>query len=201
MTPAPISVDRLRELLDKATPGPWSQDHRRGKDGGYRTQVFDASGGEIATLAWHPKPARYEDGRKIISTDRAENAELIVAMHEALPALLHQLAERDAKLAELRQACWEARAVLGFDNDGDPTPDALVYPSLADLVRRDAAEFRKDYDEACNEAHAAERAREEATGLLLEWADDAEANGYAASEYPLVARTRAFLAASGGKAQ
>jgi len=56
------------------------------------------------------------------------------------------------ELAELRQAVWEARAILGFDNDGDPTPDALTFPTLAVLVKRDAAEFRKDYDGACDEA-------------------------------------------------
>ena len=140
MTPAPISVERLRELLAKATPGPWSQDHRRGKDGGYRTQVFDASGSEIATLAWHPKPARHEDGRKIISTDRAENAELIVAMHEALPTLLHQLAEREAEVERLRAENLRVRG-----------------QRIAALVQRNEQREAKE---------AAERAREEARELL-----------------------------------
>jgi hypothetical protein len=62
--------------------------------------------------------------------------------------------------AELRQACWDARATLGFDNDGDPTPAALVYPTLAELVKRDAAEFRKDYDDALTELASLQRERD-----------------------------------------
>lgn len=70
-------------------------------------------------------------------------------------------ADHAAEVAALKQAYWEARAILGFDNDGDPTPAALTFPTIPDLMRRDAAEFRKDYDEACD-ALAAANARAEA---------------------------------------
>lgn len=73
--------------------------------------------------------------------------------------------ERDALAAEVeryRQAIWDARALMGFDNDGDPTPAAVTYPHLADMLLRDAAEFRKDYDEACSEAAEAEGLRADA---------------------------------------
>lgn len=53
------------------------------------------------------------------------------------------IAERDA----LRQACWHARAIMGFDNAGDPTPAALSYPPLAQLIVDNAHEFGRDYDE------------------------------------------------------
>ena len=62
----------------------------------------------------------------------------------------------EQELKELRQAVWDARATLGFDNSGNPTPDALKHPTLAELVKRDAAEFRKDYDDALLESCAIE---------------------------------------------
>lgn len=55
------------------------------------------------------------------------------------------------EIAPLRQAIWDAYGILGFDRDGDPTPDALVYPSLGDLIRQAATEQRKDYDDALSE--------------------------------------------------
>lgn len=73
--------------------------------------------------------------------------------------------ERDALAAEVlryRQAIWDARALMGFDNDGNPTPAALAYPHLADMLLRDAAEFRKDYDQACSEADEVEGLRADA---------------------------------------
>ncbi len=65
--------------------------------------------------------------------------------HAAVGALI---AERDA----LRQACWEARAIMGFDNDGCPTPAAVVYPTMHEGVVQWARELRKDYDDACAES-------------------------------------------------
>lgn len=72
----------------------------------------------------------------------------------ATPELVARATRAESELAALRQAVWDARAILGFDNGGDPTPDALAQPTLAELVLRDAREFRKDYDEACDEAAA-----------------------------------------------
>lgn len=58
------------------------------------------------------------------------------------------------ELVELRQAVWDARAIMGFDNDGDSTPDALKFPTLAVMVIADAKEMRDDYDAAIAELDA-----------------------------------------------
>jgi len=63
------------EVMPPATPGPWFQSHRRNADGMYRTQVYDAAGEEIATLAWYPV---HQPGG-VIATAREANARLIVA--------------------------------------------------------------------------------------------------------------------------
>lgn len=46
-----------------------------------------------------------------------------------------------------RQALWDIYGILGFDQDGDPTPDALVAPPLIEVVVNAAKEFRAEYDE------------------------------------------------------
>ena len=60
-----------------------------------------------------------------------------------------------AERAALRQAVWDAYGILGFDQDGDATPDALAHPPLPDFLRQFAAEARLDADEALNEAKGA----------------------------------------------
>lgn len=44
-----------------------------------------------------------------------------------------------------RQALWDIYGILGFDQDGDPTPIALK-SDLAKLVVDAAREFRADFD-------------------------------------------------------
>lgn len=53
---------------------------------------------------------------------------------------------------DYRQALWDIYGILGFDQDGDKTPDTLVHPPLIQLVKEAAEQFRKDYDDACEEA-------------------------------------------------
>jgi len=60
-----------------------------------------------------------------------------------------------AEVERLRQAHWDARAVMGFDNDGDPTPHAVV-SDFCELILRDAKAMRADLDESRKEAEAAE---------------------------------------------
>lgn len=70
------------------TPGPWFQSHRENKEGMWNTQVYDAKGETIATLAWYPVPQH----NGVIETSREANAHLIAAapeMLEALKAMLH----------------------------------------------------------------------------------------------------------------
>jgi len=97
-----------------------------------------------------------------------------------------QIAQRDreveelrAKVASLRQAYWDARAAMGFDNDGDPTPAALLSP-MEDLMRQDAESQREDYQSALRELAAAEaqvaqlradaERKDEAMEKLRQWA-------------------------------
>jgi hypothetical protein len=65
-------------------------------------------------------------------------------------------ADRDS----MSQALWDVHAALGFDTDGDKTPDALVTP-IGPMVVAAAEEFRRDYEETIAEfaAVAAEDAR------------------------------------------
>lgn len=53
----------------------------------------------------------------------------------------------------LRQALWGVYAILGFDTNGDATPDALV-SDIAKLVTDAAKSFRAEYDEAIASAPA-----------------------------------------------
>lgn len=77
---------RLRELHEKATPGPWSVIEREDERDGEDDLVFMRStGGDLSILS------------------RAD-AHFIAEMRNALPALLDRLAEQDEKLAELEGA-------------------------------------------------------------------------------------------------
>jgi hypothetical protein len=80
-------------------------------------------------------------------------------MYEALIARLRAMTEGDIEtieaaadaleeLKELRLAVWKAYEILGFDTDGDETPDNLSHPALSKLIVDAATEARKDYDDA-----------------------------------------------------
>jgi hypothetical protein len=56
------------------------------------------------------------------------------------------------EIERLRQAHWDGRAIGGFDNDGNPTPKAVV-SNFSELIRRDWADMRADLDEARNELY------------------------------------------------
>ena len=76
------------ECQQAHSPLPWRQEHRECADKNYRTQVIDARGSEVATLAWNPV-----HGNGVIWTNRAENAEFIVRAcnsHDALVATLKE---------------------------------------------------------------------------------------------------------------
>ena len=65
------------------TPGPWIQDHRKGSDGMYRTEVFSERHGGIATCEWTPNNL----GNGVTETYREANARLIAASPDLLDAL------------------------------------------------------------------------------------------------------------------
>lgn len=56
---------------------------------------------------------------------------------------------------DLAQALWDINAILGFDQDGGSGPQALIagmgWAGFIDCMKRDAAEFRKDYDDLLGE--------------------------------------------------
>jgi hypothetical protein len=72
----------------------------------------------------------------------------------------------EKEVARLRQAHWDGRAVGGFDNDGDPTPRAVV-SDFAALILSDWREERATHDELMAENEAAEKARDEARRDVL----------------------------------
>jgi len=85
-----MTVDKaaLRELLEKATPGPWSTYVRRGA----AISVGASHNLTVATIA--VPPVGYH----------VANAHLIAAARESLPALL---AENEALRAELQARQWQ----------------------------------------------------------------------------------------------
>ena len=109
-----ISAEKIEELLQleaKATPGPWSQDHRRREsDGYYRTEVFDSKSETIATLAWHAVPTD-----RGYTTDRGENAEFIAASRNSIKDILLELRDTREREAVVNQAYYG----YGCSNCGD----------------------------------------------------------------------------------
>ena len=69
--------------MSKHTPGPWEAKHRAGHDNQYRTEIFSAEHGGIATCAWTPKNC----GNGVTGTYREANARLIAAAPDLLEAL------------------------------------------------------------------------------------------------------------------
>lgn len=62
-----------------------------------------------------------------------------------------ELAEVKRQRDVLAQAIWDARAALGFDNDGDPGPSASIagmgYDWFASAHVKEAREQVADYDD------------------------------------------------------
>jgi hypothetical protein len=89
------------------TPGPWGFKHRAGSDGDYRTEVFSAKYGGIATCDWTIKNC----GNGVTGTYREANARLIAAAPDLLAACIAMLAERTGA-AQLSDACQIAREAI-----------------------------------------------------------------------------------------
>ena len=83
----PEMLAELRRLLDAATPGPW------------RDEMMQGQGLTLtAIIAGKPNP---DDLRVIASTLAHDDARVLIAAVNALPALLDAAAERDALAAKL----------------------------------------------------------------------------------------------------
>ena len=74
-------LQTLAPLAATATPGEWQQSHRKGVHGMCSTQVYDAHGATIASIAWHAKPIDEDGG---IGTYREANAAFIAAARNLL---------------------------------------------------------------------------------------------------------------------
>lgn len=94
-------IARLREMLAAATPGPWWRDDRTGA-----IEAVDGS-----PVHWLPS---------------REDAALIVAMHEALPALLDVVGAAE-------------RVMLDVDDDGVAERDDVAVEALRAALSRLAA--------------------------------------------------------------
>ena len=85
--PTPEKLAELRRLLDAATPGPW------------RDEMMQGQGVTLtAIIAGKPNP---DDLRVIGSTLAHNDARVLIAAVNALPALLDAAAERDELAAKL----------------------------------------------------------------------------------------------------
>jgi hypothetical protein len=68
---------------------------------------------------------------------------------------LNKAKELEVELKAIKQAHWDARAKWGFDNDGDPTPVALTFPTFDHLITDDwneVIERQKQLQSSHNEA-------------------------------------------------
>ena len=134
----PETLAELRRLLDAATPGPWRDEMMQGK-GVTLTAI----------IAGRPNP---DDLRVIGSTLAHNDARVLIAAVNALPALLDAAAERDA-LAESVRAYgrtidrWGLLIIAATHSEGITTPDGdgdweVIESRLAEvpalLAERDA---------------------------------------------------------------
>lgn len=122
-----IDTQRLRELMEKATPGPW-----RLKTSGNFGNMIEADSGKRSGL-------HLDDGMRSVASyqycgpsDRydeqeattAATGELIVAAVNALPALLARIAELEAEREKVLAA--PVAEVTGHDEGGDEVPVAFM---------------------------------------------------------------------------
>ena len=136
--PTPEKLAELRRLLDAATPGPW------------RDEMMQGHGVTLtAIIAGKPNP---DDLRVIGSTLAHNDARVLIAAVNALPALLDAAAERDA-LAECVRAYgrtidrWGLLIIAATHSEDITTPDGdgdweVIESRLAEvpalLAERDA---------------------------------------------------------------
>lgn len=63
----------------------------------------------------------------------------------------HRFPSQQDEIGRLRQAIWDACAVLGMDTDGNATPRHLIHPPLDELIVSEARRARQDYDDLLEE--------------------------------------------------
>lgn len=100
----------MTDTAPDATPRPWFQSHRCRSDGMYSTEIYDARGETIATVAWYPVSL----GEGVAGTARDANAALIVEAVNAYDALRLEN-ERLRKELEAEKKRAEAYREAGID--------------------------------------------------------------------------------------
>jgi hypothetical protein len=101
------------------TPGPWFQSHRKKPDGMHSTEVYDAAGETIASIAWYP--VKTENGN--IATAREANARLIAVAPKMADVLREILRwANDANHPEGGSTSWFEDKILDVFDDirGNP---------------------------------------------------------------------------------
>ena len=156
MTPAPISVERLRELLAKATALPWEADA-----GTVRPAPESPDRVTIAYCSGEGSPQGEAD------------AELIAAAINALPALLHQLAELERDNATMRGTDYhqvgveQEQEIIDLEAKlAEREAEVAKWRERSETNERLRCEVMALFNGAASDLRAAERAREEACGLL-----------------------------------
>ena len=85
----------------------------------------------------------------------------MISMQDKLAATEQRAQTAEVRLGTLAQAMWDARGILGFDNDGDPHPWASIagmgHEWFAKQHVTEATEARKDHDDALGEQPTAEQ--------------------------------------------
>ena len=131
MTGQQIDRDRLRELAENATPGPWE------------AQDYDDHPGDEGSCVLTHEPER---GTRAIAYAIAypwttpescdADAEFIAAARQAVPALLDMLDQAEARIEAVRDelALWDAA----------PAGQVMPVNGAAYLIRRALDELRKD---------------------------------------------------------
>jgi len=110
------------EICQKATPGPWEAEHRKGANGMYRTEVFSKQHKVIAICAWTPKYC----GNGVVKTYREANAEFITLAREALPYWINRAVELERELKRIR---------LGMGDDYGDDPIKVIQTLKAENKR------------------------------------------------------------------
>lgn len=159
-----VDVERLSELLAKATPGPW----------------FVVTGKNISVgpcPGKHVALCNYDNG----PIEKA-NAALIAEMHKVLPALLQQLAERDAEVERWKDIASQ------INTDWIPANRKMV-------ERAEAAERAREADIRAIADNAGWIRDDGRTYLSIRVADGADLSCKAFRRDAIAA----FLAANGGE--
>lgn len=115
MTGQQIDRDRLRELAENATPGPWTVEHGSdwGLDGRQVPQSSVSRADRVA-ITWDD-----HGGEVFVPAD----AEFIAAARTAVPALLDMLDQAEARIQAVRDA-------LAHHPYGGPDQEAVIRHAL-----------------------------------------------------------------------